>query len=236
VSQAAASIKASIRARVLCSPMMADVPIVLDTEVMMKGALDRAIAEAIAASGKTGVFGIVTIPTARDAYPTPESPLCYSVAVQFHEDPLTNRSAGGTGYYAETLAAEAYAYLRHFQFRGASSGSGCFVCNPVPNPLQWLKESLSKWSYQARVDVQSLQQDYLGMVAPPAISITDGAATITAAAGTAIYCTLDGTFPSPRAGAALYAGPFAVASGQTVLACAYLDTFLPSIVTALTAP
>ena len=232
------NIKSAVRSRLLSVPFFSNVPIVLDTEANTDGALDRAIKTAIDSGAGAGVFGIVTIPTARDSMPNPEAPLSYMVSVQFYEDPLVNRTNGGTGKYAETLASQAYVTLKHFEWRDgnpASGGAGCLICLPVPEPVSWLKDAKARWAYQCRFEVQSLQQDYLGLCAEPFIVVADGVATITCATpGAALYVTLDGTYPSAAAGAALYAGPFSVTAGQAVLACAYLPTFIPSIVKSYT--
>jgi hypothetical protein len=73
-------------------------------------------------------------------------------------------------------------------------------------------------------------------VTAPSIAVATGTATITPVGGSAVYYTIDGTYPSSNNGATLYSAPFGVASDVQIRAVAYQTDFQASDVASLITP
>lgn len=169
--------------------------------------------------GKGGAAVTVLMPTGDSPDGNVGGPeLEERITVRVQELPLTNMGAQGTLKSAESIALEVLRLLHHFR----SGGQVWYADNQALTPNL---EFAPKVTY----DVTFRRKLVLGTrpkAAMPMLTPEDGAApqtvTIEAAAGAAIYYTLDGSYPAPGApGSTLYTAPVEVAAATIVRAVAY---------------
>lgn len=183
-------------------------------------AVQTAMGEIQASSGKFGACVIVLSPVCDDANPdTPGGPLDAKVAARVLCDPVVNNDPNiGTGIKALTICRRIHRVWKHRVSAGLCQAMvpdrPCIV--PVGDPL-------APVAYEVRFTTTEADAGTWSKVASPVIVVAGGFATVTCAtAGAAVYVTTDGSFPRSGNGTAvLYAAPVAVTAGQVVRAAGY---------------
>ena len=149
------------------------------------------------------------------------------VAVDVVENPEINFNAGGTRVTAEEAARAARTALHQFAIEGKIL---LFQDEKAVEPLAGLeKEFPGCLGYRVLLRGR-MSEAAAAKCALPEISAPGLAVSLSSPEeGATIYYTTDGTFPgSGNAAAAVYAGPFTVASGTVVRWAAYMAGCLGS--------
>lgn len=205
--------------RLLASPDLAEVKILLQRKGVIQSDIDTALAVLNdRGSGKIGACVIVLMPSLTPESPDVPGPLYkINMVVQVIEQPAFNLGATGTGLSAEQIAQHVRMLFQHF-----SNGHGGTYGFASMEPITVAEGQIS---YGVRFDRQA-GDTAAPIVNMPAISATGAAApatvTITCAtAAAAIYYTTDGSYPSSaNATATLYTAPFVQATAATIRAAA----------------
>lgn len=153
------------------------------------------------------------------------------VCVQ-HGDAALDATTGG-GFYAANLALQTFDVLH----RAVIGGAGTLQARGSAPAREW--DFIN--AYRATFVIEPAKSEQTPFVAPVAVSVAAGLATLTCAtAGAVIYYTLDGTTPvdptlaepiqqrAVNSGAMRYTVPFAVTAGQTLRCAAYATDYNPS--------
>jgi hypothetical protein len=207
-----------IAARLESLAYFADIPVFVLREETIQTKLDKALAGLTRKANKAGAAVSVLMPLVDVPRENPPGPqLEISVAVRVQELPLINFGASGTQKSAEDIALKVLAALHHFHLEGV-----CQVLTAAKDAITPSREFLPKLTYDVTVRA-SLPQEEPPRVLLPEISEAAMQVTLTPITpGSAIYYTLDGSFPwSGNSNAVLYSTPFTVQSGAQVRWAAY---------------
>jgi hypothetical protein len=215
-----AQIKALVAERIRSCAFFDGVDVFTDESPDIRGAIDRMMRENAAGNDGAAVFMVVTVPQITDGAPGAfAGMLVHKLAVQAYENPYANRQPGSgrTIKTADELCRNAFQQLKSFcvreQFRLAGD----------PQAIVAIQSKWAPYAMQAGFDAIELDTQEIKKLDAPVITIATGTCTITADSDCDVYYTLDGSsYPRATVGT-LYAGPFAVSSGQVVMAAAYYD-------------
>ncbi len=212
------SIQQEIADRLLADPFFATIPVLVEVPRDLAFELQASVAAA-------GTYGVVQVPQAVVSAPNAPGPIFDPVefAVRFRENVPVS-----TGPHALEVAETALALLHLYRPPTFNE----VIC-AAPNALQRVTEP-NVVTYEVRVRTQAGAGYAVPRLAAPGIASTGLASpqTVTlssAAAGAAIFYTLDGSQPAPRSPTAVfYTGPFAVGAPSLLRTRAWLAGSLTS--------
>jgi hypothetical protein len=195
---------------------------------VIQSEIERRLAHLTGKNGRKGCGLTVRMPSIQGIQPN-VAPAQGEVlvAVDVVENPEINFNPGGTQVTAEEAARAARTALHQFAIEGKIL---LFQDEKAIEPLAGLeKEFPGCLGYRVLLRGR-MSEAAAAKCALPEISAPGQTVSLSATEeGAAIYYTTDGSFPGPgNAVAALYAGPFAVASGTVVRWAGYLAGSLGS--------
>jgi hypothetical protein len=195
-------------------------------------------------NGKYGCGGLVNMATLRGHSPNVTPPMGdWIQTIDVIERPPLNFDVNGTMIEDIRLARLIRSALHGFNILGLSVlYQDDIAIQAIPDADQlWEGCTAQRVSFQ----LPNIPEDFYSRSVMPQIAFAGGVCTLTAGtAGDAVWFTTDGTFPGPgnTAGAngactaAIYAAPFAAATGIVVRAAAWGAASLGSDVNQSTAP
>jgi len=149
------------------------------------------------------------------------------------KDDLSLVLSNGAGVSAEEVLVITWQLLHQFLNKYLGTGNWT-VAGADP-----IEDQRGAYGYQLVLEVR-FGSDQPDKTPTPTFSLAGGNVTLTPFPGSTAYYTLDGSFPANSAtinpATHLYAAPFAVTSGQTVLWAAYQANYISSDVWAETIP
>jgi hypothetical protein len=166
--------------------------------------------------GKGGAAVTVLMPTGDSPDGNVGGPeLEERITVRVQELPLTNMGAQGTLKSAESIALEVLRLLHHFR----SGGQTWYADNQALTPnLEFAPKVTYDVTFRRKLALSTRAKSTAPLLTPGG----DYIVVIQAAAGAAIYYTVDGSYPAPgAAGSTLYSGPVNLLPPATLRAVAY---------------
>ena len=213
------------------TPGLSDASIIAEDEGDMEKKILQKLGPLNAgAGGKFGLVAVVMLPEVDSAEPNlPGPPMSVLCEIQIIEHPLINRGATGTGIRSSVAAIRALAAL---QLRGLGLCALHAGDNPI-KPVQ-VKQGYLSHTVRLRVSYRSISPP--AKPANVAATYNSGNNTLVftcATAGSAIWISTDGTFPTPtNPTASIYTAPISGPSQDTTFrAVAYVSGSVPSDLT-----
>ena len=221
-------------AKLLSEPLLQYVSIVAMRNQVKLAPEARVAPHLAGRNGKVGAGILVQLPIAdpsEDAdVPGAQMDIKLPIDILVKDD-LSLVLSNGAGITAEEIAATVWVVLHQFLNRAIGSG------NWTVGGFDPIEDRKGAYGYSVLLVVRGAN-DQPPKVTTPGFALAGGNVTLTSVeAGSAIYYTVNGAFPgSGEPTATLYAAPFAVVSGQTVLFAAQLANHLGSDVGMKTIP
>lgn len=221
------TLQADVLALLRCVPSLAAVNLLAEDEGDMETKILNALGTMTGGStSKAGCVAVVLLPTVAKAEQNlPGPPVELQARVQVIERALLNRQASGTYLRSSQVALRVLSSLHQ-----AVLGSSLLYAAPS-NPVEPV--DVQKGFFSHMVTLQLRYRDLHGPGKPAAVSVsisTGETPLITLACGTAesaIYYTVDGTYPTPARGQ-LYSAPFSPpAVGTSIRSAAYVPDLNP---------
>jgi hypothetical protein len=214
-----------IAGRLAADAFFTTIPIVTEDQGVTEQDVEQALAGgALVKGGKAGAAVIIFQSEEETVDPDVEGPReLATVRVRCLETPRINRSAAGSSLPVQAIAQRVKA-LCHLWLRAG-----------VDVTVRGAGRYLDKRGLVGKDVLLRTTIDQPPLTRTPGVSIIGPATAVTltcTAGAAAIYYTTDGTFPGPAG--TLYSGHFAVATGTTARAAAYLAGAAGSDVTQLT--
>lgn len=220
-------------AKLLSEPLLNSVAVVSFRKQVTLDIAKRVAPHLAGRNGKVGSGILINLPSAD---PTDDdlggAQMVANIALDIlNKDDMALVLSNGSGLTAEEVMAIVW-FLLH-QWLNQATGAGNWYCSGA-DPIE---DQRGAYGYRLILTVR-FANDEPAKCENVITSLAGGTATLTCGtAGAAIYYTLDGTFPGPGNNAAvLYAAPFAVTSGQTLLTAAFNADFIGSDVWATNIP
>jgi hypothetical protein len=216
------------QAKLLCESALQNIVIVCQRNQVLLDIANRTAPHLGLRNGKTGAGILIGLPSADpvdDDIPGAQfyAKLPISILVK---DEISLVVSNGANITAEEIVYWVWRYLS--QFLNQYLGSG----NWTVAGFDPIEDKKGAYGYLLVLAVRRADDQPPKCSAPTCV-IADGMATLTTVTeGAAIYFTRDGSFPGPWVApegitantSTLYNAPFAVVSGQTILAAAYSAT------------
>ncbi len=225
------SVQPDVYYKLLSEPWFKDIAIFKIRDKRLDSEVNRALAGLAGRNGKGGASIEVLMPVLKGAMAETAGPVCtleqkFIVKVQ----PSVNQGAHGTGLSVEQIAVNIAQTFQLFYLGGAMQG---FYAGPefykyqaVPEGVPFLAVAVT---VQATFALSALTRTLV-----PAASAAAETVTLTdqqPGGGSAIYYTIDGSFPGAgNANAVLYTVPFTVPSGTVVRTAAYKAGLIGSMI------
>lgn len=212
-------------AKLLSEPLLNNVAIVSFRKQINVDVAKRTAPHLAGRNGKVGSGILINLPAAD---PTDDdiggAQMLANVSLDIlNRDDMALALSNGSQLTAEEVVSIVW-FLLHQWLNQATGSGNWFVSGFDP-----IEDQKGAYGYRLILTVR-FANDQPAKCANVITAVNAGHATLTCAtAGASIYYTLDGSFPGPgNSAAVLYAAPFAVASGQTILTAAYLANYIGS--------
>lgn len=220
-------------AKLLSEPLLNSVAIVSFRKQITLDTASRTAPHLAGRNGKVGSGILINLPSAD---PTDDdlggAQMIANVSLDIlNKDDLALVLSNGSQLTAEDVVAIVWFLLHQWLHQGTGAGNW-FVSGFDP-----IEDQRGAYGYRLILTVR-FANDQPAKCANVIAVVAGGHATLTCAtAASAVYYTLDGSFPGPgNSAAVLYAAPFAVSSGQTLLTAAYKASYIGSDVWANSIP
>jgi hypothetical protein len=190
------------------------------------GQWEQAMQGMLAKNGKLGLSFLVLMPTLPAPSNTEPGPrFDPQVTIRFVEVLELNLSPAGTQIACEDAVMTAAAALQNWP-RGGGRSIVISKEGAQPVILEGMEESAVVYDLTVQSIMNVVQP---ARAACPTVTLAGDQLTLASETDAQIYVTTDGTFPGPsNPTASLYSAAFAVESGMTVRAAAYLSGKNPS--------
>ncbi len=187
------------------------------TATQIVGNIERALNNLVKKGGKAGAAVTVLMPTMNVPEANTTGPNCEErITVRVQESPLVNMNpATGTGKSAEDIALYV---LQMFHLWASGTGTWVADTDALTPSVEFDPKVTYDVSFRRLVKLQTRAKAAQPLITPDT-GTTPRVVTIAAAAGAAIYYTLDGTLPTAATGT-LYTAPITVEDAATLRAVA----------------
>jgi len=215
------TLQADVTALLMAVPGLATATVLPDNEGDIEARVVRALGTLTTTGGKLGLCVVVLLPELEDAEKNLPGPVFgVKVEVQTLENVLFNRGTKGTGIRSSQAALRVLGALHH-QVLGTHT---LYADKSPVNPVK-VKTGHVSHAVTLHLSLSGLQGPGKPLAVVP--KMVDGELELACAtAGSSIYYTTDGTYPSPAAN--LYEGPIGgLTEGEFIRTAAYAPDLNP---------
>jgi hypothetical protein len=211
--------------RVKSDPFFAGVEVCHEDDSDAMDSLSQGLA--VISGGTPGTAIVWLGPRGTDAAPNFRlGPMGLMFTATVHQNPILLASASPARGYARRLRD----LCKHLAIPGLATG-----LVPLKECIEPMSSQLAPVAYAVHFTAQETAEQNLCADVTFSLTPWETYTSVTLSsttAGASIYYTTDGTtYPGLPSGATLYSAPFNATTGTTILACAYLSGYIPSLVT-----